>query len=225
MSIRPRFLNLAALAVAAVLAGCATPQHSNIDYSALRAARPATLLVLPPLNDSPDVKASATVWAHATRPLAEAGYYVLPVTLVNETFRQNGVTTAHDAHHIPYAKLREYFGADAGVYITVQRYGTSYAVISSQTRVDVKAEVVDLRTGQSLWKGSAFSTSGDQSSGGSVAAILVSALVNQVVNTATDAAARHAVIANAQLFSPARRDGLLPGPRSPLYGQDLQPKR
>lgn len=221
----PRFLRLAALSLAAVLAGCATQQHSSIDYSALRAAKPATMLVLPPLNDSPDVKATATVWAHATRPLAEAGYYVLPVTLVNETFRQNGVTTSHDAHQIPYAKLHEYFGADAGVYIKVKRYGTSYAVISTQTRVDVEAEVVDLRTGQSLWKGSAFSTSGEQSSGGSVAAILVSALVSQVVSTTTDAAANHAVIANARLFSPLRRDGLLPGPRSPQYGQDLQPKR
>ena len=208
---------------ALLLGGCA--QGPGYDYSNFKESRPTSILVLPPVNHSPDIKAGASLQSQITYPLAESGYYVLPVAVTNETFRQNGVTTAHDAHHIPYAKLREYFGADAGVYITVQRYGTSYAVISSQTRVDVKAEVVDLRTGQSLWKGSAFSTSGDQSSGGSVAAILVSALVNQVVNTATDAAARHAVIATAQLFSPARRDGLLPGPRSPLYGQDLQPKR
>jgi len=105
MSIRPRFLNLAALAVAAVLAGCATPQHSNIDYSALRAAKPATLLVLPPLNDSPDVKASATVWAHATRPLAEAGYYVLPVTLVNDVVALTGRLPNRE-------ELARWFGAE-----------------------------------------------------------------------------------------------------------------
>ena len=209
-----------------MLVGCATQPHPGIDYSALRAAKPATVLVLPPLNDSPDVKATAAVWAHATRPLAEAGYYVLPVTLVNETFRQNGVTTAYDAHRIPYARLRDYFGADAGVYITVSRYGTSYAIIASQTRVEVQANVVDLRTGQSLWKGSAFSSSSEQqSSGNSFTAMLVSALVNQMVDTATDAAVSHAAVANARLFAPERRDGLLPGPRSPQYGQDLQPKR
>jgi len=103
------------------LGGCATKAPPR-DYSAWMKAKPATLLVMPPVNDSPDVKATPSVWSHATRPLSEAGYYVLPVTLVDETFRQNGVHTASDAHDIPYPKLREVFGADAAVYIRVKRY-------------------------------------------------------------------------------------------------------
>jgi len=67
------------------------------------------------------VKATAGVWAQATLPLAEAGYYVSPVALVDETFRQNGVTTAYDASQIPFEKLREFFGADAAVYIRVRK--------------------------------------------------------------------------------------------------------
>src|SRR4051812_45295443 len=94
------------------LTGCAT-KPAGWDYTAFQQAKPRSLLVLPPVSEAPDVNATPGVWSHATRPLAEAGYYVLPVTLVDTTFRENGVLTAHDAQEISIAKLREYFGADA----------------------------------------------------------------------------------------------------------------
>lgn len=145
-----RFTHVALLASLCVLAGCATPPPPY-DYSAFQRAKPATLLVMPPLNESPDVKATPAMWASATLPLAEAGYYVLPVTLVDETFQQNGVQTANDAHGISYPKLREFFGADAAVYIKVTKYGTSYAVVASETRVEAEARVIDLVLQTSLW--------------------------------------------------------------------------
>jgi hypothetical protein len=141
---------LAALLGVTLLGGCAT-QAPPYDLSAFIKAKPVTLLVMPPLNDSPDVKATPAVWAQSTRPLAEAGYYVLPVTLVDETFKQNGVFTATEAQEVPYAKLRDYFGADAAVYLKVTKYGTSFQVLASETRVDVEARVVDLRDGTLLW--------------------------------------------------------------------------
>ena len=143
---RPGLACLGAAAALALLGGCATKAPSY-DYAAFLRAKPASLLVMPPLNESPDIKASPSVWAQATRPLAEAGYYVLPVTLVDETFRQNGVSTPNDAQEIPYPKLREIFGADAAVYIRIKQYGTAYAVVVSDTRVAVVARIVDLRTG------------------------------------------------------------------------------
>ena len=69
----PRIAILAAVAVIALLAGCATKAPAY-DYTAFQRAKPAALLVMPPVNESPDVKATPGVWAHATRPLAEAGY-------------------------------------------------------------------------------------------------------------------------------------------------------
>jgi hypothetical protein len=202
------------------LGGCAT-KAPPLDYSAFRAARPATLLVLPPVNEAPDVKATPGVWAHATRPLAEAGYYVLPVTLVDETLKQNGIQTPSDAVQIPVQKLREVFGADAAVYIKVIRYGTAYKVIDSETRVEVEARVVDLRSGDLLWAGRAFASSAEQSqqSQGGLAGLLVAALVKQIVGTATDAAFNFAGTAQSRLLGAPRYNGILPGPRSPFYGQ------
>ena len=112
-------LRLAMLAIVALLAGCAGPQR-NVDYTAFRESKPASILVLPPLNTSVDVAASAAVLSQATLPLAESGYYVVPVAVMEETFRQNGLTTPDDIHAVPAARLREIFGADAALYMTVR---------------------------------------------------------------------------------------------------------
>lgn len=211
---------LVAAAGLALLGGCATKAPSY-DYAAFLRAKPATLLVMPPVNESPDIKASPSVWAHATRPLAEAGFYVLPVTLVDETFRQNGVSTANDAQDIPYPKLREVFGADAAVYIRVKQYGTTYAVVVSDTRVAVEARIVDLRTGDLLWQGNGVASSAEQQQQqqGGLAGLLITALIAQVVATTTDAAYNYAGIADARLLGAPRDNGVLLGPRSPMYGR------
>lgn len=210
----------AVAALTLVMAGCATPPPPY-DYTAFIKAKPASLLVLPPLNDSPDVKATPSVWAHATRPLSEAGYYVLPITLVDETFRQNGLSIATDVQQVSAQKLREFFGADAALYMRIKGYGTKYAVINSETRVEVEGRIVDLRTGVLLWEGKAVASSAEQQqqSQGGLVGLLVSALVNQIVGTATDAAFNYAGIANARLLGAPRPNGVLPGPRSPLFGQ------
>ncbi|MCW7537480.1 DUF799 domain-containing protein [Aquabacterium sp. A7-Y] len=217
---KPTPLSLcAALLGAALLGGCAT--QPPYDYSAFMKAKPATLLVMPPVNGSPDVKASPSVWSHATQPLSEAGYYVLPVTLVDETFRQNGVTTPNDAQDIPYPKLRDFFGADAAVYLKVNQYGTSYAVLSSETRVEVEGRIIDLRSGELLWQGKAFATSAEQQqqSQGGLVGLLVTAVVKQIIGTVTDEAYKYAGIANQRMLGAPRYNGVLPGPRSPYYGQ------
>ncbi|MEO8153287.1 MAG: DUF799 domain-containing protein [Rhizobacter sp.] len=215
---RTRLLLLTA--ALALLSGCAT-QAPPYDYTAFMRAKPASLLVLPPVNDSPDVTATSGVWAHATRPLAEAGYYVLPITLVDETFRQNGVTSANEVQDIPLHKLHEFFGADAAVYLRVKQYGTSYAVVASETRVTVEGHIVDLRSGETLWKGAATASSSEQQqqSQGGLAGLLIAALVKQIVSTASDASYKYAGMADYRLLNASRYNGVPPGPRSPNYGQ------
>lgn len=208
-----------ALMALALSTGCVT-RAPDYDYSAFIKAKPVTLLVMPPLNESPDIKATPSVWSHATRPLAEAGYYVLPVTLVDETFKQNGVSDAAQAQDIPYEKLREYFGADAAVYLKVTKYGTSYQIVASETRVEIEGRIIDLRSGALLWQGKAFATSAEQGAPtqGGVAGLLLSALVKQIVSTTTDTAYSYGGIASMRLMGAPRRNGVLPGPRSPLHG-------
>lgn len=217
----PRWIRLVfTLGLVLTLGACAT-QRSPYDYAAFKQNRPASLLVLPPVNDAPDVKGTYGVLSQITLPLAEAGYYVIPVSLMDETFRQNGLNNAAEIHDVSALKFREIFGADAAVYIKIKSYGTSYAVISSATTVAVEGRIVDLRTGQQLWQGSASASSAesDSSSQGGIAELLIKALMNQIIGTVTDASFKYAGIASERLLFP-RKDGVLYGPRSPSYQKD-----
>ena len=208
------------LAAAALLAGaCATPQP--YDYTAFKEARPKSLLVLPPLNNSPDVNASYSFLSHVTLPLAESGYYVLPVTLVDEMFRENGVTDPGQMHEVPAAKLKEIFGADAALYIKIGHYGTSYSVINSESRVSAEASLVDLASGGVLWQGSATASSAEgRSSSGGLVGMLVQAIVSQIVETISDRSHPVAGVTSMRLLSAGRPGGRLFGPRSPRFGTD-----
>lgn len=213
---------LAVATLAALVTGCAVKQPTPYDYTAFKAAKPKSIVVLPPLNDSPDVDATYSVYSTVTVPLAEAGYYVLPVALVDETFRQNGLTTPGDIHQVNPKKLREIFGADAALYIKITQYGTKYMVVDSATVVTANASLVDLRTGDTLWSGraSASNNEGNNNSGGGLIGMLITAAVKQIMNSVTDAGHDVAGVTSARLLSAGQRNGLLYGPRSPKYGTD-----
>ena len=206
-----------------LLAGCAT--QPGYDYSAFRESRPKSILVLPPLNDSPDVNATYSMYAQSTLPLAESGYYVLPVTLVDEAFRQNGLTAPADIQQVPLKKLREIFGADAALYIKVTHYGTKYMIVSSETRVSAEGKLVDLRSGATLWEGRATASSaeGDNNSGGGALGLLLKAVITQIADTLSNRGHPIAGITADRLLSAGRPNGILYGPRSPKYQKDGSP--
>lgn len=201
--------------------GCAT--KSPFDYSAFRESKPRSILVIPPLNNSPDLTATNSVLAQVTLPLSESGYYVFPVSLVSEAFKQNGLTHPAEMHSVSNLKLREIFGADAALYITIQKFGAVYTVISSETLVVMQGRLVDLRTGRLLWAGTAQASSreGEQHQGG-LAALLVTAIVKQVLASTFDVSHRYSGIAANRLLTAGQPNGLLFGPRSPNYGRDQQ---
>ncbi|HUL67352.1 MAG TPA: GNA1162 family protein, partial [Burkholderiaceae bacterium] len=110
------------------------------------------------------------------------------------------------------------FGADAALYLTVSEYGSSYHILVSETAVRVNAKLVDLRDGALLWEGSARASSAEQQQQSQgLIGLLVTALVNQIIGSTTDAAYGYAGTAEARLISGP--EGVLYGPRSPKSGQ------
>ena len=198
-----------------LLSGCA--KGPGYDYGNFKESRPTSILVLPPVNHSPDIKAGASLQSQITYPLAESGYYVLPVAVTNETFRQNGVTEPTDIHALPIKKLHEIYGADTALYLDIKDYGTSYLVISSETVVTASARLVDLRTGKLLWEGSASASSAEQqsNSGGGLIGMLVVAVVNQFANAVSVKGHEIDGITSVRLLSADMPNGILHGPYSP----------
>ena len=202
-----------------LLTGCATSK--GYDYSALKQSKPRSILVLPPLNNSPDIRATYSFLSTVTSPLAEAGYYVFPVALVDQTFKENGLPNPGEMHQAPLGKMAEIFGADAALFITVDQYGSTYQVVNSSVIVTAKARLLDTRTGQLLWEGAASASSTEgQNNSGSLLVLLVSALVKQIVGSIGDQGYPIARITSARLLSAHQGGGLLHGPRSPLYEKD-----
>ncbi|MBP7517155.1 MAG: DUF799 domain-containing protein [Desulfobulbus sp.] len=208
-------------AVLFALGGCAKPAPPY-DYTAFTRSKPRSILVLPPLNSSPEVKAGHGVLAQVAFPLAESGYYVFPVAVVEETFVNNGLTQADDIHAVSLEKLYDIFRADAVLYLHVREYGTRYQVVVSDTRVTLDGRLVDLRSGEQLWNGTATASSTEQhgTNQGGLAGLLAQALVEQIVHSVADTTYDIAGMADNRLLHAGQPHGLLYGPRSPLYGTD-----
>ncbi|NUX99988.1 DUF799 domain-containing protein [Paraburkholderia youngii] len=210
-----------ALSTVALLAACAQPAK-HADYADFRNSRPRSILVLPPINETTDVQATNSMLSQMTMPLGESGYYVVPVAVMDETFRQNGLTIATEIEATSPAKLREIFGADAALYSKITQYGTVYHVLDSATVVTASARLVDLKTGDVLWQGSASANSneGDNYVGGGLIGMLATAAIKQIANSLTDRGHDIAGVTSYRLLHAGPPNGLLYGPRSPKYGTD-----
>lgn len=197
------------LAMVMVFTGCATKPY---DYTNFRAHPPRSILVLPPINESTDTRGTYGYLSTVTKPLAEMGYYVYPVAVVDQFMKENGLPTAGEMHQVPLDKIRDIFGADAVLYITVKQYGSKYQIITSTTIVTVEGKLVDVKTGLTLWEGTA-NVQQSSSSSNPIADLIVAA-VDQVINSSTDQAHEMSHQANIQLLM-TKDHGMLYGPYFP----------
>jgi hypothetical protein len=217
------------VAAAAALAACKSNAASPpppYDYRPFLAHVPKSILVLPPIDDTHEVGASCSLLTTVTRPLAERGYYVFPVAVVDEFMRDNGCPEPSDMHAVPLAKLDEVFGADAVMYLAVKQWGTVYQILNSKTEVTVHARLVDVRSGQEIWAGDG-TASRDTSSGGGgggdplgqLVVMAVAAVANQIATSVTDPSHDLAPVACSSLVVHSRQPLPL-GPRAAGFEDD-----
>jgi len=203
------------LAFSLILTACASKEEiPPPDHSALINNRPNSILVLPPLNSSVEESAEAAILASSVAPLAELGYYIIPITNMMETFTQNGLFTAADIHSLPVKKLQEIFGADAALYMEVDKYGTRYVVLDSVIEISMAAKLIDLRSGDMLWENRvdiAQSARGNNNQGG-IIGMLITALFHQITNTVRDSTYPVSKQATGVLFA-FGNNALIPGHR------------
>jgi hypothetical protein len=213
MKAQTRYLLAAVLPGLLTLTGCGTVKP--YDYTNFRAHYPHSILVLPPLNESTAIEGTYGYLSTVTQPLAERGYYVFPVAVVDQFMKANGLPTAAEMQQAPLGKIREVTGADAVMYLTLKQYGSQYQVLNSKTVVSVQGKLVDTRTGTLLWEGQGTAVQGSASSS-SLLAQMVAAAITQIINKGTDRAHQVSRAANMLMFTPTDT-GLLYGPYSPKY--------
>lgn len=193
-----------------ITSGCAT--KTPYDYTAFERSKPRSIVIIPPNNNSIEVNAPYIYLSTITRPLAEKGYYVFPVFVIDQFLKENGLPTPAEMNEIPLDKIGEHIGADAVLYITIEDWGQKYQVVQSVTKVHATLRLVDVKTGDLLWDSTAIAAESSGDGGGGLAGMLVMAVVDQVLDsTIADPTPRLASQANNSAIDDDVR-GMLDGP-------------
>jgi len=194
------------------LASCASVQsYDDYDYTAFLEAEPRSILVRPPVNNSVDVEAPYTYISTITKPLAEKGYYVFPVAVIDHFLKENGLPTPAEMNAVPLDKIKEHIGADAVLYVTINEWGQKYQVLSSVTTVNADMKLVEVETGALLWEGQAKAQQSSDDGGGDIFVALASAVIEQVAKSISDHTPGLARLANTNAVNDGSR-GLPDGP-------------
>lgn len=166
---------VAALVVTLGLSACAVPQAKN--YEAFAAADPYSILVVPPINKSVDAVAGEYLSTTIARPLANRGYYVFPINLVRRVLEDDGLPDPELVHAEDPAHLGQLFGADAVLYITIEKWTAKYIVLSTSVEVDISYKLKETATGAVIWEHrqqAQYQT--NQGGGGGIAGLIVQAV-------------------------------------------------
>ena len=131
--------------------GCAHRGELNKQEKFLAAA-PRSILIVPVVNNSVDITAADYMLSTLTFPLAERGYYVFPINAVKRVLEDDGLADSSLVHSSSTSKLANLFGADAVLYIVIERWDSKYAVLTTTTTVAVHYQIKDAKTEDVLWE-------------------------------------------------------------------------
>lgn len=199
-----------------LLAGCAN-KAPPADYTALKLENPHSILVVPAVNRSTEVTAPNYYLTTIPVPIVERGYYVFPINMVKRVLEDDGLSDADLVFQGDPTRLGEMFGADAILYVTIERWDARYLVISTTVTVDFSYVLKSGKTGETLWKNQVHLEYTPQTaSAGNPIADLVVMAVQAALTKASPDYTPLAITANATAINTPDH-GLLPGPRNPQY--------
>lgn len=202
--------------VCLLMGGCAVQPKAN--YAAFRADDPHSILVVPVINDTVNVPAPDYLLTSISEPIAERGYYVFPVNLVKGVLDSSGLSDANLLRSADPRRLGQMFGADAVLYVTLERWDSRYMVLETTTTVEIKYRLRDTRDGNTIWKNDEKIQYTPQASGGGLAGLIAQAIVAAIQKAAPDymPLARQA---NEQAVDTVHV-GLPAGPQDAAYRKD-----
>ena len=200
-----------------LLAACASAPK-RYDYAHFRTEAPHSILVVPVTNKSVDVNAPDCFLATIATPLAERGYYVFPVNMVKSVLSDDGLSDANLVHAGDPHRLGELFGADAIMYISIERWDARYAVLSTAVTVELTYTLKSAHTGQELWSNHQHVVYQPQANGGGIAGLLANAIVAAMAKAAPNYMPLAHQANNGAIN--VKGTGLPAGPYDGLFGKD-----
>ncbi len=163
---------------------------------------PISILVLPPINETTAADAKEYYATTVAEPLTNSGYYVFPMEVVYDILQQEGLFDTETIMNIPPQKFREYFGADAVLYVTLLEWNTVYLVTAGSVRVRAACELRSTHTGDLIWfydEAVEVNTTGESGGASGLTGLLVKA-VTTAIKTATQSYVPLARDASTKIF-------------------------
>jgi hypothetical protein len=101
--------------------------------------KPVTLLIMPPINNSTNVEAKDLLYTSISRPLVEAGYYVISPLLAMDILKSESAYDAEMFYDAPLAMFNKFFGADAVVFSFIDSWAKKGLGIQTKIRYVIKS--------------------------------------------------------------------------------------
>lgn len=138
--------------VVLLVTGCTSPYVTKQEaYPKMYDNKPVSVLVVPAINRSTAADAPDLYSTTIAQPLAEAGYYVMPLPITNMVLQQEGVIDGAQLRGISATKFRQLFDADAVLFVTINQWDTNYYVTGGNVTVGAEFELVSTDTTEVLW--------------------------------------------------------------------------
>ncbi len=205
------------IAVTVLLSSCGTatsltsPTRGE-QYAAMYEEKPVTILIMPPINNTTNVEAKEYLYTSISRPLSEAGYYVISPMLAMDILKAESAYDAELFVDKPLTAFRQYFGADAVVFCEIN----SWEKEGFGIRTDLHYFIRSTSTGDTIFDRSCnLYLDLEVNSGSKNWLVQLVELAVSAVNTVTTDQIVAARKANYYIFSDIPR-----GKYSPVYMQD-----
>ena len=134
-----RILYFIILCCMATSCGVISTVTRESQYAKMYEEKPITLLVMPPINNSTNVEAKDLLYTSISRPLVEAGYYVISPLLAMDILKAESAYDSEMFFEAPLTAFQNYFGADAVVFSVIDTWAKKGMGIETKIRYVIRS--------------------------------------------------------------------------------------
>jgi len=113
--------------------------------------KPVSILVVPAINESTAADAGDLLNVTVSQPFTNMGYYVVPMPIVADIFRNEGIIEGTQIKGLPTELFKTNFGADAVLFMTIESWEKNYAVIAGNVTVGIEYVLLSTTSNEILW--------------------------------------------------------------------------
>jgi hypothetical protein len=142
-----------------------------------------TILILPPINKSTAADAKEYFSCSLSEAIGMKGYYPMPVEATFGVLRDEGLYDSENITPAVLANFKQYFGADAVLFTSIEEWEKSWALVSGSLTITSKFSLLSTANADTLWD---FTTKTRVTIGSSSDNLLIAALESAVKTAVED---------------------------------------